>query len=60
MQAQIVDDDGKVIGIFDFDRRGKDNPFSSGSRGYHANGKMTIDGKRHQVNLLLVEIKPKE
>lgn len=55
-----MDDDGKVIGIFPFEKRGKDNPFSSGSTGYHANGKLLIGGKKHQVNLLLIEIKPKE
>ena len=60
MQAQIIDDEGKIIGIFPFEKRGKDNPFSSGSRGYHATGKMMIGDKKHQVNLLLVEIKPKE
>lgn len=35
--------------------------FSTGSVGYHATGKATLDGKRYQVNVMLVEIgsKPK-
>ena len=59
MQAQIIDDDGKTIGVFYFTRRGKDHPFESGRTGWHAQGKLEIGGKRHQVNLLLVEVKPK-
>lgn len=30
--------------------------FSTGSRGYYANGKVEIDGKRYQVQVQLVEI----
>ena len=30
--------------------------FSTGSVGYGANGKIIIDGKRHQVSLSVVEI----
>jgi hypothetical protein len=30
--------------------------FKTGSRGYYANGKMEIDGKRYQVQIQLVEI----
>jgi hypothetical protein len=60
MQSQITDDSGKVIGVFYFTKRGKDHPFESGRTGYHATGKIEIEGKKHQVNLLLVEIKPKE
>ena len=30
--------------------------FKTGSRGYHSQGKMEVDGKRYQVNLLFVEI----
>ncbi len=40
---------------------GKKN-FKTGSRGYHANGKMQIGDKNYQINILCVEIgsKPKE
>jgi len=36
--------------------------FKTGSKGYHAQGKMEANGKRFQVNILVVEIgsKPKE
>lgn len=36
--------------------------FASGSRGFHAQGKVEIDGKRYQCQAQLVEIgsKPKE
>lgn len=30
--------------------------FSTGSRGFNANGKVTIDGKRYQLSANLVEI----
>jgi len=36
--------------------------FKTGSRGFHAQGKVELDGKRYQANFLLVEIgsKPKK
>lgn len=36
--------------------------FKTGSRGYHATGKMQVNGKGYQINILCVEIgsKPKE
>jgi len=36
--------------------------FKTGSRGYHAQGKMQVGDKRYQINILCVEIgsKPKE
>jgi len=36
--------------------------FKTGSRGYHAQGKMQAGGKNYQINILCVEIgsKPKE
>jgi hypothetical protein len=36
--------------------------FKTGSRGYHAQGKMMVGGKNYQINILCVEIgsKPKE
>jgi hypothetical protein len=36
--------------------------FKTGSRGYHAQGKMMTGGKNYQINILVVEIgsKPKE
>ncbi len=36
--------------------------FKTGSRGYHATGKMQVGEKRYQINILCVEIgsKPKD
>ena len=36
--------------------------FKTGSRGYHAQGKMQVGDKKYQINILCVEIgsKPKE
>jgi hypothetical protein len=34
--------------------------FKTGSRGYYANGKMEIDGKRYQFQIQLVEIGSKK
>jgi len=36
--------------------------FKTGSRGYHAQGKMQVGTKRYQINILCVEIgsKPKD
>ena len=36
--------------------------FKTGSRGFHAQGKVELEGKRYQANFLLVEIgsKPKK
>ena len=57
MALQIdVKKDGKVIATVDVDTRGKDNPFSSGSIGYHGNGKIAIDDKIHQANVLFTQV----
>jgi len=48
--------DGKVVASLDIDERGKSNPFSTGSIGFHGNGKVTINSKEHQANVLLTEI----
>lgn len=41
--------------------RDENNPFKTGSKGFYAGGKVTIDGKRYQTSLSIVEIgsKPK-
>ena len=52
MQVQVVDSNGVVVGVLSLTQR----TFSTGSRGYGANGKVVIDGKRHQVSLNVVEI----
>ena len=56
MQANIVDDKGNVIGVLPFTARGAGHAFSSGSRGYHATGKIAVNGAPHQVNFMLIEV----
>ena len=34
----------------------KERTFKSGSRGYHGFGKIELNGKKYQANILLVEI----
>ena len=44
--------DGEQIAVFSLSKK----DFKTGSRGYHASGKLELDGKKHQANLMLVEI----
>ncbi len=57
MQLQILDDHGQIVGLEELTPA----EFKTGSRGYRANGKVSISGARHQLSLNLVEIgsKPK-
>lgn len=57
MQAVIKDDAGQVLQVFQFDPK----TFKTGSKGYHSQGKVGVNGKRYQANLMLIEIgsKPK-
>lgn len=41
-----------MLTTFDFTEK----EFKTGSRGFHAQGKVELDGKRYQANFLLVEI----
>jgi len=43
-------------GSLPLNRRDENNPFSTGSLGYHGNGKLTFKGKRYQINVIIVEI----
>ena len=54
--AELKSDDGKLIGTFTVAPKN----FKTGSRGFHAQGKLEIDGKRYQVQVQLVEIGSKE
>jgi len=47
-----ISDNGEPLGIFHLEEK----EFRTGSRGYYANGKLAYNGKRYQVNLMLVEI----
>lgn len=46
----------EVIGILEADAK----QFKTGSRGYNGNGKMTINGKKHQIIVNIVEIGSKK
>lgn len=47
---------GGVKNTIILNRRDRTNPFSSGSIGYHGQGKIMIGDKKHQCNFLLVEV----
>ncbi len=50
--AEVKTAEGKLLGTFTLPEK----VFKTGSRGYYANGKMEIDGKRYQTQIQLVEI----
>ncbi len=50
--AEIKTDDGKVLGTMALPIK----EFKTGSRGFYANTKIEIDGKRYQAQIQLVEI----
>ena len=55
---ELKSDDGKMIGTM----TASSKVFKTGSRGFYANGKLEIEGKRYQTQVQLVEIgsKPAE
>jgi len=54
--AEIKTPDGRVLGMFTLPPKN----FKTGSKGFYANGKMEIEGKRYQVQIQLVEIGSKK
>jgi hypothetical protein len=38
----------------------KEKIFKTGSKGYHGFGKIDINGKKHQINFMLIEIGTKK
>jgi hypothetical protein len=50
--VEMKTDDGKALGTM----MAPPKDFKTGSKGFYANGKMEIDGKRYQVQIQLVEI----
>ncbi len=50
--AELKSDDGKALGTLTVAPKN----FKTGSRGYYANGKLELDGKRYQLQIQLVEI----
>jgi hypothetical protein len=49
---EMKSDDGKALGTM----TAPPKDFKTGSKGYYANGKLEIDGKRYQVQVQFVEI----
>jgi len=54
--AEIKTADGKLLGMFTLPSK----DFKTGSKGFYANGKLEIDGKRYQAQIQLVEIGSKK
>ena len=50
--VELKTSDGKMIGLMTVSPK----QFKTGSRGFYANGKIEIDGKRYQTQIQLVEI----
>jgi hypothetical protein len=54
--SEIKTDDGKLLGVFTLPPK----DFKTGSKGFYANGKVEIEGKRYQTQIQLVEIGSKK
>lgn len=54
--AEIKTSDGKLLGMFTLPPK----EFKTGSRGFYANGKLEIEGRRYQAQIQLVEIGSKK
>jgi len=52
LMVEIKDNNGNVVGIILLDEK----QFKTGSVGYHGQGKVMVNGKKHQANFMLVEI----
>ncbi len=54
--AELKSDGGQMLTVLSVAPK----DFKTGSRGYYANQKMEIDGKRYQVQIQMVEIGSKK
>ena len=54
--AEVKTADGQVLGMFTLPPK----EFKTGSKGFYANGKLEIEGKRYQAQIQLVEIGSKK
>lgn len=52
MNVIVRDDMNQTLQVVDLQAKN----FKTGSRGFYGNAKLSINGKRYQVNCLLVEI----
>lgn len=55
--AELKNDKGEIVSVLTANQK----EFKTGSKGFYANSKVEIEGKRYQVQIQLVEIgsKPK-
>jgi hypothetical protein len=56
MIAEIKTSEGQVLAVMSLPAK----DFKTGSKGFYANGKIEIDGKRYQAQIQLVEIGSKK
>lgn len=56
MEAVIRDDQGQIRQIIGLSPK----TFKTGSRGFYGNGKLAVNGKRYQGNMMLIEIGSKK
>lgn len=54
--AEIKTGDGQLLGMLTLPAK----DFKTGSKGFYANGKLEIEGKRYQAQIQLVEIGSKK
>jgi len=54
--AELKTDSGQLVTVLTVSTK----QFKTGSRGFYANGKAELDGKRYQVQIQLVEIGSKK
>jgi hypothetical protein len=54
--AEIKTEDGKLLSVMTLPPK----DFKTGSKGFFANGKLEIEGKRYQAQIQLVEIGSKK
>jgi len=54
--AEVKTGDGTLLGAFTLPPK----DFKTGSKGFYANGKLEIEGKRYQAQIQLVEIGSKK
>lgn len=52
MKATITDDTGQLVGVLNADPKN----FKTGSRGYFGTGKLSLNGKKYQAQLQMVEV----
>lgn len=50
--AELKTDEGQTVGVLNLPQK----QFKTGSRGFYANQKLELNGKRYQVQIQLVEI----